>query len=190
MRPGFIRLCGSSACLMARIRPSATGDLCWASFVALEAADAVFGRDGALVALHLGINQLVHGLFLLLQKGFGVAALGGLHVVVQVAVAQMAVGHHAGTRKGGCYGGIGLAHKVGDARYGNGNIVLDVQPFLRLCQRNAFADMPKRTRLRQAFCHHGIRAHSRFAAPLPSNCSSCWRACAWECESDISSTTQ
>jgi hypothetical protein len=30
-RPGFIRFSGSSACLMARIMPSATGDLCFSS---------------------------------------------------------------------------------------------------------------------------------------------------------------
>ena len=35
-RPGFIKLCGSKACLMARIMPSATGDLCCSSLSALR----------------------------------------------------------------------------------------------------------------------------------------------------------
>ena len=35
-RFGFIRLCGSSACLMLRIRPSATGDLWCSSFSAFR----------------------------------------------------------------------------------------------------------------------------------------------------------
>lgn len=36
-RPGFITLCGSSACLMARIMPSATGDLYFSSLSTLRA---------------------------------------------------------------------------------------------------------------------------------------------------------
>ena len=116
----------------------------------------MLGRDRAAVGIHLGIDQGVHGFLLIAQKGFGIRALGRLHVVMQIAVAQMAVVHHACAGKGGLNRCIGFAHKVRDSRHGNRNVVLDVQAFLRLGQRNAFAYMPERAGLGNVLGHHCV----------------------------------
>ena len=76
------------------------------------------------------------------QKCFGIGVRWSLHVVMQITIAQVAIVDQPHTGKRGLQRGIGLAHEVGNARYGNANVVLDVQALLGLRQRDALADMP------------------------------------------------
>ena len=55
---------------------------------------------------------------------------------------------------------VGLVAEGGNARHRDADVVLDVEPFLRLRQRNAFADMPQAARLRQALGDHGVAHQS------------------------------
>ena len=99
---------------------------------------------------------MVHVRFLVAQEGAGVAALGGLHVVVQVAIAQVAEVDQAYTGNLACQQCVGVFAERRDARDRHRDVVLDVQPFLGLRQRNAFADVPQAVRLRQALGHHRV----------------------------------
>ena len=101
-------------------------------------------------------HQGVDAVFLVAQEGLGVAMLGCLHVVVQVAVAQVAkidqahAGDFAGQQR------VGFFHESGDARHRNADVVLDVQALFGLRQRNAFADVPQALGLGQVFSDHGV----------------------------------
>jgi hypothetical protein len=61
--------------------------------VTLEAAYAVLGRDGAPELIDHVVHHGIDAFFLFLQERFRIATFGCLHVVVQVAVAQVAVIH-------------------------------------------------------------------------------------------------
>ena len=122
--------------------------------------------DGAVKRIHQRIHHAIDGPFLFAQKLLGVLALRCLYVVVQIAVAQVAIVHQPYAGKCLRQRRIGLGHKLGDARYRNRDIVFDIETLLRLGQRNALADMPQRTCLGHAFGHDGIAdatgLHSRF----------------------------
>ena len=90
------------------------------------------------------------------QECLGVAVFGRLHVVVEVAVAQVAKVHQPNAWDGLLQQCIGRCHKLGDARNRNRNVVLDVQAFLGLRHRNALADVPQVGGLREVFSDHGI----------------------------------
>ena len=134
--------------------------------LAFQAADTVFRGNRAVIGVHQRIDHAIDRAFLLTQKLFGVLAFGRLYVVVQIAVPQVAIVHQPYAGKSLRQGCIGLGHKLGDARDRNRDIVFDIEPLLRLRQRNALADMPQRARLSHAFGHHGIAhatgLHSRF----------------------------
>ncbi len=50
-----------------------------------------------------------------------------------------------------------MLDKLGDARNGHRDVVLDVEAFLDLCERNAFADMPEVVGLAQVLGHDGVQ---------------------------------
>ena len=59
-------------------------------FAHFEFAHAMLGTDGAVEFEYLVKHQGVHALFVVAQKDLAIHAFGGLHVVVQVAIAQVA----------------------------------------------------------------------------------------------------
>ncbi|KAF4529848.1 hypothetical protein B566_EDAN018343 [Ephemera danica] len=119
-------------------------------------ADAVLGREAAAEALHLVVNDAVRLLFMRLQVGPPAITHWPLHVVVQVAVAQVAEVHQPGIGQGACEQGVGLLHEGGDGGNRQGNVVLDVVAVLRLGQWNALAQMPQAAALGQRLRHHGV----------------------------------
>ncbi|MNV69894.1 hypothetical protein D3C71_1628260 [compost metagenome] len=99
-----------------------------------------------------------HAIDLALQRqqfGFGLAGRVG-HVVMQVAIAQVAEDDVAHARKARLQQGIGLVHEAGDGRNGNGHVVLDRLAQLGFGQRNAFAQMPQRLALRHIGGNGGV----------------------------------
>ena len=75
---------------------------------------------------------------------------------MQVAVAQVAEVDqpHAGDLA--LQQRIGLGHEGRDARHRDRDVVLDVQAFLGLRQRDALADVPELVRLREVLGHHRV----------------------------------
>ena len=93
---------------------------------------------------------------------------------MQVAVAQVAEVDQAHARNLAHHHGVGIFDKRRNARNGHRDVVLDVEPFFRLCQRNVLADMPQVVRLREVFCHDGVG----YAAGLESGFEQRLKACA------------
>ena len=124
-------------------------------FVALEAADAVFGREGAAQGVEQVVDARVDRAFPAGQEVSGGYAGGGHDVVVQVAVAPVAEVDRAGAGHQGLHGGIGLGDEGGDAGDGQGDVVLDVQAVAGLGQRDGFAQAPEVGRLAQGLSHQG-----------------------------------
>ena len=116
----------------------------------------MLGRERAAKLVHRFIDEVVDQRFLLAQKLLAVFAFGHLHVVVQIAVAQVAEVDQAHTGNFALEHGVCMLDKSGNARGSDRDIVLDVQPFLCLRQRNALADMPQLMGLCQAFGYHGV----------------------------------
>ena len=116
----------------------------------------MLGRERAAVGLHRVIDHAVDGRLMRGQKGRGFVAIGALHVVVQIAVAQVAEIDQAHPRKRGLQRRVGGCAEGRDGRDGQGDVVLDVQAFLALGQRDGLAQMPQRGRLGQAAGQAGI----------------------------------
>ena len=113
-----------------------------------------------------------------------------LHVVVQVAVAQVAEVHqpHAGNRR--CQQRIGPRHERGDARHRHRDVVLDVQAFLGLRQRNALADVPELAAPARGSRPPPHRRRSRLPAPLPAGARTARGHVPRDSLSEFSSSTQ
>ena len=122
----------------------------------LEFAHTVLGADRSVKALDLVKHQGVHFVFKVAQEGFAVTTLRRLNVVVQVAVAQVPKVHHAHAGHLTRQQGVGLGHKVRDARDRDADVVLDVQALLHLGQGDAFSDVPQAAGLREVFGDDGI----------------------------------
>ena len=107
--------CGSSACLMARIIDSATGDWYFSSLSALSSPTPCSARERAAKLSH----GVVRSWWTRLRYHAGrpwVALHGALHVVVQVAIAQVAEVDQAHAGNLALQHRIGVRHKGGDAR--------------------------------------------------------------------------
>ena len=83
--------------------------------VHLEAAHAVFGGDRTIESMHLVLHERVDAFFFALQKLGAVVVCGGLHVVVQIAIAQMPKIHQPHTRHLARETRIGLSAESGNA---------------------------------------------------------------------------
>ena len=116
----------------------------------------MFGGDGAVKSLHRVVHDGVDVFFLLTEEHLGVPLGGGLDVVVQVAVAQVPEVDKTHAGNGGGQRRIGLAHKLGNPRHGDRDVVFDVQAFLGLGQGNTFADVPQVVGLGDVFGHHSV----------------------------------
>ncbi len=75
---------------MARISDRATGDSVLLQLGRFQLAHAVLGRERAAKLRHRVVHQGIDAWLLLAQEGFAIGPFRRLHVVVQVAVAQMA----------------------------------------------------------------------------------------------------
>ena len=75
---------------------------------------------------------------------------------MQIAVAEMAERDHARAWHGLRDRRVGFLDEVADARNRHRDIVLDVQAFLGLRERNVFAQIPERPRLREVFRDHRV----------------------------------
>ncbi len=148
--------CGSSACLMARIIDSATGDWYFSSLSALSSPTPCSAENEPPNSATASYTSWCDALFVVTQEGLGVALHRCLHVVVQVAIAQVAEVDQAHAGNLALQHRIGVRHKGGDARDLHRDVVLDVQALFGLGQRNALADVPELVRLREVFGHHGI----------------------------------
>ena len=126
----------------------------------------MFGRERAAEGVHGLVDQVVDQGLLVAQKGLAVLALGYLHVVVQIAVAQMAEVDQTHAGNLALEHGVGMLDKCGNARGGDRDIVLDVQAFLGLGQGNALADMPQVMGLGQVLRHHGVDHAAVFKGQL------------------------
>ncbi len=155
-RPGFRMFLRVEPALDGAHHLQRHGRLVLLELVDLERAHAMLGRERAAELLDRVVHQRVDALFLVLQEGLGVDVLGRLHVVVQVAVAQVAEVHqpHAGNLAR--QQRIGLGHEGRNARHGNRDVVLDVQALFGLRERNALADVPELVCLRKVLGHHCI----------------------------------
>ena len=127
-------------------------------FCLTQHADAVLGRDGALVRCHQIMHQPVHP-GLVAGKGL-VIVLGkncmGRHVEVQVAIPQVPKNDQPRI-------GVGLANLPGrcfdeftDARDRHRDVMLDVLAFVALRGGYVFAQRPQLFKLRQRLRHHCI----------------------------------
>ena len=102
----------------------------------------MFGRDRTAKTDHRIKDQAVNPLFVLVQKYDRIDTHGCLHVVVQIAVAQMSEVDQTHTGNFPLQQRIGDADKFGNPRYRHRDVVFDVQTLERLCQWNALADLP------------------------------------------------
>ena len=75
---------------------------------------------------------------------------------MQIAVAEMPERDHARARHGLAIARVGFLDEVADARNRHRDIVLDVQAFLSLRERDVFAQIPERPRLREVFRDHRV----------------------------------
>ena len=85
---------------------------------------------------------------------------------MQIAITQVAKVDQAHAGNGLAQHGIGVRHKCRNFGGLDGNVVLDVQAFLGLCQRNALADVPQLMGLRHALGDHGIQHATVFKSQL------------------------
>ena len=117
----------------------------------------MLGRDAASELVHHVVDDGIDTFFIVAQKDFCIRTSGGLHVVVQIAIAQVAVVDQARAGVGLRQQGIGQAHKLRYSGHGNGDVVFDVQPLLRLRQWNALADVPQGAGLGDVFRDHRVQ---------------------------------
>ena len=109
--------------------------------VLLQRADAVFGRNRTAKAVDLVMHDAVDRI--LVGQEIAVRHAGRRrHVVVQVAVAQVAEAHELAAGEGRCQGRIRDGDEIGDAGNRQRDIVLDVLARLRLRQRDVFTQLP------------------------------------------------
>ena len=121
----------------------------------------MLGRDRAAQRLHRVMHQCVDRVFLLVQEAARILALGRLHVVVQVAVAQVAEGDRAHAGPARAQRRIRAGHELGNRRHRQPDVVLDVEPLGRLRRRHRLAQLPHRARLRQRLRHRRVADHAR-----------------------------
>ena len=135
--------------------------------VALHDADAVLGRDRAAELLH---HREHHGVDLVpARQEFGfVRAFGLRHVVVDVAVADMAERQRTAARDEFHHRGIGLLDEGRDRRYRHRHVVLDGSADMPLHFAEHFADAPERFALRAAVGDGGVE-HQPLLVPGMEN---------------------
>ena len=118
------------------------GGLIAPGFIGLEAAEAVFGADRAVVAGDDVVDDL-RALGPEGEEGGVVAAGRAEHVVVEIAVADVAEGADADAGVEAVQGGLGLVEEVGDARNGHGDVVLPAAALGLLGRRLLLAQLPE-----------------------------------------------
>ena len=169
-RPGFIRPCGSSACLIARIMPSATGVLRCASSSRFSAPMPCSAEIEPPQRADRVVDDRVDRVLVRVAGSRAPSSpAGGLHVVVQVAVAEVAEVDQPRRRGSArCSAASVRCDEVGDRRDRQRDVVLDVRPFLGLRQRDRFAQVPQRVRLRRGSRRPRRRRSGRARAPPPA----------------------
>ncbi len=140
--PGFITPFGSSAALIWRITASETGILPSREQRALELANAVLGGVRAAEARDDSVHDLVHRLPGI-EKGLLVGADRLRHVEVDVAVAEVAEGDHAGPGANASTAGVASLINVGTRPTSTGDVVLDRTAFFALRIGQALAQLPE-----------------------------------------------
>ena len=170
--PGSARPRDRARCLIARISLQRDRRLALRQLVALERADAVLGRDRAAAARHGVVDERLTAASWRRRNSAASSPSGRLHVVVQVAVAQVAEVHQPRRREGArCSAASVRGDEVGDRRHRQRDVVLDVRAFLGLRQRDRLAQVPQRVRLRRgcsATAASSIRPRSSAASSSAS----------------------
>ena len=108
----------------------------------------MFGRHRAAQAQGQVVHQGVDAGLILGQEGLGGHVSGGLHVVVQVAVTQVAKAYNPAARYSLLQGDFGLRDERGHAGGGHSDVVLDHVAFHFLGHGNALSQSPHRAVLR------------------------------------------
>ena len=108
----------------------------------------MLGRDGSLQGRHQAVNSVVDE-SLVVPYLIGFFAQRRCHVVMKVAVPQMAESDDAGTWVYRLHQLGGTLHEHGNIGYRQRNIVFDVFAILDLGQWNVLPDIPKLVRLSQ-----------------------------------------
>ncbi len=107
----------------------------------------MLGRERAAEAIDDVVDAGVGGVLVAREEVGGLVAFGRLQVVVQVAVAQVPEGDVARAGHDGLERGVGGGDEVGQRRQRHRDVVLDVEAFDALRERDRLAQLPQRARL-------------------------------------------
>ena len=122
---------------------------------ALELPQPVLGADRAAARSHRRVHHLVDGALVREGRRQWRTRLR-LHVVVQVAVAQVAEYHRLDPRELRRQRGVGAGDELGHPRHRQRDVVLDVAARLRLRLRDRLAQPPQRLGLGQRLGDHRV----------------------------------